>query len=214
MDFTFYIPKHRQRKLSDTEIVIGLQCHDTKVEKCFFDTFYSYFNKHFSEFFFDKDSKQEVFQSAIIKLWTEIENKTIRVIDNHIYRRQKTAQYQVISASLTTFLMAFAKNEFRELLRNSKDDNIDEVLLPVETHMHTIEEDETEEKIRIVDECIQTMSPNCIEIITLFYHQQKSLDEILQIRNEKNSSKDGLKTAKNKCMVTLRQRVNDRLKLA
>lgn len=68
-----------------------------------------------------------------------------------------------------------------------------------------------DDKIRIIDECILSMSPNCIEIITLFYYQKKSLDDIMMIRGEQNSSKDGLKTAKNKCMVTLRKRVDERL---
>ena len=64
-----------------------------------------------------------------------------------------------------------------------------------------------EMKSRIVDECIQLMSPACIDIITQFYYHGKSLDEIMVTRGGKNSSKDGLKTAKNKCMNTLRERV-------
>lgn len=201
--------------MSDAEIIIGLQYHDPKAERYFFDMSYQYFDIHFNQLFFDADSKQEVFQKAIIKLWTEIENKTIRLIDNAVCRRQRSGKYSEMTASLSTFMMAFAKNEFRELLRNRNDDNFDDIAnklseLPDMTD-NTV--DEYDEKIQIIDECILTMSPNCIEIITLFYYQKKSLDEIMELRGEKNSSKDGLKTAKNKCMVTLRKRVNERLNL-
>lgn len=203
----------KPKKLSDTEIITGLQCHNPKVEKCFFDASHQYFDIHFNQLFFDKDSKQEIFQTAIIKLWTEIENKTITIIDGEICRKQKNGSYCVMSATLTTFMMAFAKNEFRELLRNRNDDEFDDIADLSNGSMDIVDEafDENENKIQIIDDCILSMSPNCIEIITMFYYQKKSLDEIMKLRGEHNSSKDGLKTAKNKCMVTLRKRVADRL---
>lgn len=202
-----------KRKLTDIDIIMGLQNHNPKVEKYFFDTTYQYFDNHFSQFFFDADSKQEIFQTALIKLWTEIENKTIRVINDKVYRRQKSGDYCEMSASLTTFMMAFAKNEFRELLRKRTDDNFEDIANSSNGALEPIDDisDETEDKLQIIDECILSMSPNCIQIITLFYYQKKSLDEIMELRGEQNSSKDGLKTAKNKCMVTLRKRVNERL---
>lgn len=204
------IPIKKRGKLSDLEVIEGLQNHNPKVEKHFFNSCNNYFNSHFNQLFFDKDSQQEIFQLAFIKLWTEIENKTITVIDGKVCRKRKLNGYQVMTASLTTFLMAFAKNEFRELLRNCKDDNYEEVFA-VSNDLILVDEDYEEYQIQIIDECIQSMSANCIEIITLFYYQQKTLDEIMLIRKEQNTSKDGLKTAKNKCMVTLRNRVNERL---
>ena len=51
------------------------------------------------------------------------------------------------------------------------------------------------------------MPPRCLEILTLFYVKGKSLDEILEIRKDKNTSKVGLKSAKYKCMNALRERV-------
>lgn len=204
----------KQKKLSDIEIILGLQEHDPKVEKYFFEMSYQYFDSHFNQLFFDADSKNEIFQTAIIKLWTEIEDKKIKVIDNIVYRRQKSGLFSEMSASLCTFMMAFAKNEFRELLRNLKDDNFEDIANKSIGSLDIMDEsyDNTEDKIQIIDECILSMSPNCIEIITMFYYQKKSLDEIMDLRGEQNSSKDGLKTAKNKCMVTLRKRVTDKLK--
>lgn len=209
------ILKIRTKTLSDKDVIIGLQNRNPKVEKYFFDTNYHYFDIHFTQFFFDTDSKHEVFQTAIIKLWTEIENKTIKIINDIVCRRQKSGEYSEMSATLHTFLMAFAKNEFRELLRNRNDDNFEEIANTSNGCADLIEDtsDDDEEKIQIIDECILSMSPNCIEIITMFYYQKKSLDEIMKQRREKNTSKDGLKTAKNKCMVTLRKRVSEKLNL-
>lgn len=205
----------KPKSLSDIDVIIGLQKHDPKVEKYFFDTTYKYFDIHFTQLFFDPDSKQEIFQTAIIKLWTEIENKTIKIIDNMICRRQRSGEYCEMSATINTFMMAFAKNEFRELLRNRNDDNFEDIANSLSKQIDFIDEsdDTSEYQIQIIDECILSMSPNCIEIITMFYYQRKSLDEIMELRGEHNSSKDGLKTAKNKCMVTLRKRVNERLNL-
>ncbi len=210
MAFQLHIPILRRRLLTDAEVVTGLQYHDPKVEKWFFETCHTYFSSHFNQLFFDKDSQEEIFQVAIIKLWTEIENKTIKVVDGQVCRKRKSNDYQIMTASLTTFLMAFAKNEFRELLRDCKDDNFEEIFA-VSGDVVSVEEDNEERRMQIIDECIQSMSSNCIEIITLFYYQQKTLDEIMLLRREQNTSKDGLKTAKNKCMVTLRNRVNERL---
>ena len=110
-----------------------------------------------------------------------------------------------MTCSLTTFLMAFAKNEYRELTRKVKEDSYADVF-EVLGDAYTIgdNEDVEELKNRIVDQCIQQVSPNCIEILTMFYYKDMSLDEILEQRKDKNSSKNGLKTAKNKCMNTLR----------
>lgn len=206
-----HIRRRRFRRFSDIDVINGLQCHDTELEKYFFDTLYRYFEAHFNLLFFDNDSKEEVFQTSIIKLWTEIENKTIKVVDGMVCRKQKAGDYQVMTASLTTFLMTFAKNEFRELLRNHADDRFEDIMMSHDAANIMEDCDEDEKRIQIIDDCIMSMSPNCIEIITLFYYQQKTLDEIMAIRGVKNSSKDGLKTAKNKCMVTLRKRVTDRI---
>lgn len=203
-----------RKQLSDSMIVVGLQEHSKTVERYFFDMLKRYFEAHFNQIFFDQDSKQEIFQSSIIKLWTEIENKTIKDIDGYLFRKDKRGMYQKMTASLTTFFMAFAKNDFRELLRSVKEDNLENLLQNAGDSATTDTDDSIEDnQIQAVDECLLSMSPNCIEIITLFYYKQKTLDEILSLRKDKNTSKDGLKTAKNKCMTTLKNRVNERFQL-
>ena len=201
-----------QRGYTDNEVVEGLQSRNRTVEEWFYKTAKRYFDEHFNEVFFDKDRKQEIFQAAFLKLWMEIDNHRIQLADKTVSRQQANGEYKPLTCTLTTFLMAFAKTEHRELVRSSHEEFLPEVgdttvfaTAPVTVFDH--EEDVELLKNRIVDECISQMPPRCLEILTLFYYEGKSLNEIMNIRQEKNSSKNGLKTAKNKCMNTLRERI-------
>ena len=200
--------RRQQPSYGDAEVVDGLQRHEAKVEEWFYRTARTYFDQHFNEVFFDRDRKQEIFQSAFLKLWTEIDNGTIAVgSDGTVTRRRRSGETLPMTCRLTTFLMAFAKNEYRELVRTDKLDcygEVAETVLPAEQQAMYGDESEEEAKRRIVDDCIQRVSPRCVEILTMFYYEEKSLDEILAARRDKNTSKNGLKTAKNKCMNTLR----------
>lgn len=193
----------------DNDIIAGIQSRNRKVETEFYNSAKRYFDEHFNDVFFDKDKKQEIFQMAFLKLWTEIENGKITVHDNIVCRQQRNGEFLPMTCQLNTFLMTFAKNEYRELVRTNHLDTYADVFENVNTsemNTETIswEEDIETVKNRIIDECIESMSPRCIEVLTLFYYKGMSLDEILEVRQDKNTSKNGLKTAKNKCMNTLR----------
>lgn len=200
----------RKQKYTDVEVVEGIAAHNRVTEEWFYRSAHRYFSDSFNDVFFDKDKKQEIFQTAFLKIWTEIENGKICVRDQQICRQQRNGECKPMTCSLNTFLMTFAKNEYREMVRSNRLDTYDEVFESeaASYQMVTIF-DEAEDidvlKNRIVDDCIQRISPRCAEILTLFYYEGKSLDEILMIRSDKNSSKNGLKSAKNKCMNTLRE---------
>lgn len=199
----------KRNSYSDKEIVSGLQSRDRNMEQWFYEKARRYFNDCFNEIFFDKDRKQEIFQSAFLKMWMEIDNRTIRVVEELVCRRQKDGQVLPMTCSLLTFLITFAKNEYRELVRTCREETVAEVFDGISSvwEEEMADDDIEEWKNRIVDECMQQISPSCLEILTLFYYEGKSLDEILLLRQERNSSKNGLKTAKNKCMNTLRESI-------
>lgn len=203
----------RRQSYDDAEVVRGLRLHSGRMEEWFYRKARKYFNQHFREVFFDQDRKQEIFQSAFLKLWTEIDNGTITAGDDGtVERRQRNGEMVPMTCSLTTFLMAFAKNEYREMVRSNKLDCYAEIYdTPEQAEVQQMYGDENGEEIRnrIVDDCIQRISPRCAEILTMFYDEEKTLDEILAARHETNSSKNGLKTAKNKCMNTLRSLCNE-----
>lgn len=203
-----------RRKMSDTEVVDGLQRQDRRTEEWFYHAAQSYFNAHFNTIFFDKDRKQEIFQTAFMKIWMEIRDKKIQVHGDAMVRQQRNGEYKTMTCSLTTFLIAYARTEYRELVRNTREDYYDELFEDSESMSEVSvafqdEEDIEEQKNRIVDECIQMLPPRCTEVLTLFYYEGRSLDEIMAIRGDKNTSKNGLKSAKNKCMNTLRERITE-----
>lgn len=202
----------KKHDFTDCEVIVGLQQCDSRVEDWFYHNSKSYFNAHFNEVFFDQDRKQEIFQDAFLKIWTEISNKKIDIRVGKVCRQQLSGEYRPMTCSLTTFLMTFAKNEYREMLRDVGRevayDDFTTSAFPEQTMMaFDTEEEEKEMKNRIVDDCIQQTSPRCIEILTLFYYENKSLDEIMELRADKNTSKNGLKSAKNKCMTSLREKI-------
>lgn len=199
---------HIREEYSEQEIVYGLQAKDHKIEKWFFDHCKKYFMDKFNEVFFDDDQREEIFHESFLRLWTQIEDKRISVVDNIVCRINKDGEYRSLKCSLTTFLMAISKNEYREIVRSTKEvyvqeffENADYSVLPT-----TMEEDLDDVRSQLVDDCLQQMSPRCIEILTMFYIQGMSLDEILTARPE-NTSKIGLKSSKYKCMNTLRDKV-------
>jgi len=206
------LDRKKAKGYTDQEAVEALQRRDRKAEEWFYHETQRYFNEHFKEVFFDQDQRQEIFQTAFLKLWTEMQNGRIRVIGDKVCRQQRDGEYREMTCTLTTFLMAFARTEYRELVRSLKEDYYPELHETVSFSQPPAllpEEESPEElKNRIVDECISQLTPRCADILTMFYYQQKTLDEIMELRPE-NQSKNGLKTAKNKCMNTLRERVAD-----
>ena len=201
---------HINRNYSDEEIVTGLQARKRHVEEWFYKHAKTYFLDKFNDVFFDQEQKETIFQESFVRLWTQIEDKKIFVKENRIWRLQRNSFAQPMTCSLNTFLFAIAKNEYRELVRSNKIVFVEDYFDKADNNcieLPQMEEDEKDVKNRIVDECIQMMPPRCLEILTLFYVKGKSLDEILEIRKDKNTSKVGLKSAKYKCMNALRERV-------
>ena len=206
-------PTKTDKPQTDREVVLGLQAHDATVEERFYAAAKRYFVQHYADIFFDKDRKQEVFQDAFLRLWTNIENRQIRATALGLERQQRDGSYAPMTCSLMTFLMAIARNSHREICRSSR-----EVLVPeyyddsVPCYDEAETDDVQEQKARIVDECLQTLPPRCLQILTLFYYEEKSLDDILLVRASQHESKGGLKTAKYKCMQTLRERIELQLR--
>lgn len=198
-------------RYTDQEVIIGLQQRDRGVEEWFYRTAKSYFMTHFNEDFFDRDAREEVFQDAFVKLWTEITDRTMTVRGGKLFRRQRDGVVRPLTCVLTTFLMAIARNEYREKVRDNRlmfvPEYYHEALPDSDAADSWTEEDPTERRERVTAECLKEMSPSCLEILTLFYVKGQSFDEIMETRKGQNVSKEGLKVRKYKCMNTLRERI-------
>ena len=202
----------RMRFLSDFEYVRRIQNGDEHAVECFYGECRKYFMACYRAIFSRENLKEDIFQQSFVRLWSEIETKRIFLSeDERIYRIDRKGNVRVLTCQLKSFLMDIAKNDYRTWLRN------DRLLLEddFESFAHMVEvnsavrpaEMEDDLRDRVVSDCIFELSERCREILTLFYYQGLSLDEIIKVRGEKHVSKNGLKTSKYKCMEALKAKV-------
>lgn len=189
---------------TDIEIVRGLQQKDEAVEISFYTDCFRYFKERQKGIMVCESGFVEgydLFQDAYLVLWNEITSRNIHVRDNSLFRYNKWGVSRKLSVSLKSFLMSIVKNKSYELLREEG--------LYVHESLEALGFDDYEPEISregIVELVVASLPKRCQEILTLFYYEHKSLDEILAIRKE-NVSKDGLKSGKSKCMGQLKERV-------
>lgn len=195
-----------QPELSDKDVIEGLQQNNNAVERSFYQSCQRYFNDRRSGVFDFKggaQDEQDLFQDSFLKLWQEIQTRQIYVRDNYAWRTDRNGNDRKMSASLKTYLLSIAKYKNYELIRE------EEVYVPEQANASGMADEQYEEYTSewIVEMCVNDLPPRCKEILTLFYYENKSLDEILEIRHE-NQSKDGLKSGKSKCMKSLKDKIS------
>ncbi len=196
--------------LTDTEIIEGLQHKNPVVEKSFYLSCQRYFMERRSGVFDYKGGTQgdeDLFQDSFLKLWQEIHAHRIYIRDNYAWRTDRSGNNRKMSASLKTYLMAIAKYKNYELFREEEIYGSE----PANAAERMDEEPDENTSEWIVGQCVNGLPQRCKEILTLFYYEGKTLDEILEIRQE-NQSKDGLKTGKSKCMKTLKEKIIEKFK--
>lgn len=200
--------------ISDSQIVREIQRGNDRVTESFYNDCRRYFMTSYKAVFSRDDIKDDIFQQSFVKLWAEIETKRIFLNgDGGINRTDRRGNIRCLTCNLKTFLIDIAKNDYRDWLRH---DNLD-LEEDFESFAHMVEirsavmPDESSESLQeqIVANCMYDLPPRCKEILTMFYYNNMSLDEIIQARGEKNTSKNGLKTGKYKCMKVLKGKVKE-----
>ena len=194
---------------TEVDYVSGIQAGDVVMERRFYDYCRKYYNETKGGIFGeDNVSHEDFFQDALIQVWSEIQNKRIHVVDGAIYRIQADGKDVRMTAKLRSFIMTIVRNQYLKSKRhlNVDIDNMGKTDVMKVEEMLAYDDADKEVKQQIIDECVNDLPARCKEILTLFYYKNKSLDEILTLRQE-NTSKDGLKTAKSKCMKQLSDRV-------
>lgn len=201
----------RINKLTDADVVVAVQQHNDVVVERFYHQCQNYFLTHAKAMFMDDESLDDIFQESMIHIWREIETKRISVVDGKVCRMTEGVQ-QPMTSSLKTFLMAIAKRKHWEQLRKSQQyaSSSLEVIDTARYADRPSEVSDMELAEQVVADMLLMMTDRCREILTMFYYEDRSLDDILAARTE-NTSKIGLKTSKYKCMNRLRQMVQQKL---
>lgn len=196
---------------SDVAYVEGMYRRDSVMERALYNHCKQYFDESYRAVFFVGDEyKMEIFQEAFIKLWENIERRKIYV-ENGVLKGKDGKPFV---STLTTYFMGIAKLKYKEWVRGNhivpnieneerklkaKDEKIYKEMLYDEGENAMLE---------IISDCISHMSERCTQILTLFYYNEKSLDDIMA-ELPTFTSKNALKTEKYKCMENLRKSALD-----
>jgi RNA polymerase sigma factor (sigma-70 family) len=126
-----------------------------------------------------EDEAKDIFQEALIVFWQ-------KVISGNL----------VLSSKISTYLYSVCQNLWRkELERKSK--------LTDEEHDDRVEEsdEDKKERVSIINECLDQLGDTCKKILTYYYFDNLSMNDIADIMNFANS--DTAKTKKYKCKKEL-----------
>lgn len=193
------------RDYSDAEYVEGLMRRDPVIGRALDTQLKKYFDMNCKSVFFvdlTLDDKKDIFQESFLAFWENIEAGKLYVENGQLFGKGGNP----FKSKLTTYFMSIAKFKYYEWVRkNSQKANVDmedaglkELLL----EMYLEEEpDESEIKLAIISDCLSHMQEHCRQILTLFYYELKTLDEILKQLHYIN--KDSLKNAKCRCVNSL-----------
>lgn len=189
----------------EAQFVQRIRSGERKAEQEFFDYCYDYcMRAQGGDSFFSQDQ----FQDALIQIWTEIQDGRIFLQDGKIWRQPKSkgAVAAPMSCTLRSFIIDICKKQATKESRNP--------IVVVKTFIRDVtyddfesfEREEKEEKLRIVHASIEEMSDHCRDILTLYYVDGLTLEQIM-LKRDAHTSKDGLKTSKSKCLQRLRDLV-------
>lgn len=201
----------RRKSYTDIQIVDAYQNGDKKIQQFWYDKCRSQFGKGTSNYGgltdYDRD---DLFQDSFIILWEKMESHQIYLLNGTVHVKSKKGDS--IIPDMLGYFMRIVKNKYLEMFHGGKyvipinevvtssDDNFFEELY--------WDEDPDVEKDRIVSQCLLSLPKSCLEILTMFYYEKKSLEQILEERPE-NNSYDGLKSRKSKCMTNLKKRITE-----
>ena len=194
---------------SDVALVEGMSRHDHRAERAMHFHCKKYFDENYSSVFIAaNEDRQDIFQEAFITLWQNILKKKIYVEDGVLLGKEGEA----LNGKLTTYFMRIAKLKYLEWVRKIPFvPYTNEEMMALEKMYKDLLFDDVfdggEVKYRIIEECISHMSERCRQILTMFYYERKTLDQIMEELTT-FMSKDALKTAKYKCMQTLHDSAN------
>lgn len=198
-------------RYTDVQIVTAYQTGNKKVQQYWYDACRQQFMKGTSNYGALSDyERDDLFQNSFILLWEKMESGQIHIASDELWVITREGEKRI--EKLMAYFMKIVKNKYLEHLRSGK------WVVPMNPEISYSgneimddpywDEDPEVEKDRIVSQCLLSLPKSCLEILTKFYYEKKSLEEILAERPE-NSSYDGLKSRKSKCMTNLKTRIKE-----
>lgn len=192
---------------SDVAYVEGIYRRDPVMERALHYHCKQYFDEKYRGVFFVGDEhKREIFHESFVTLWEKIEKRKIYV-ENGVLKGKDGAPF---NGKLTTYFMSIAKLKFMEWGRDhhigqdSDDEEKKRKAKDAEIYKEVLYDEDDNTMFEIISDCISHMSTRCNQILTMFYYEEKTLDDIM-VELRTFESKNALKTRKYKCMEELRK---------
>lgn len=201
----------KAKTYSDVAYVEGVASKEKRKSEQACRALYNHCKRYFDEnyrgvFFVGNEHKDEIFQEAFVTFWEIIIKKKIYVEDGVL----KGKGGETFSGKLTTFFMSIARLKYLEWTRHNMRGPITSVEeqrrreQEMELFKDILYDEENGIMIEIIAECISHMSERCNQILTMFYYEEKTLDDIM-VELRTFESKNALKTRKYKCLEELRK---------
>lgn len=201
----------RRKKFSDVQVVKAYQTVDKVIQRLWYEKCRAQFDKGTSNYggltVYDLD---DLFQDSFIILWRKMESFQLYTLGDTVH--VITKEEDKVVPDILGYFMRIVKNKYLEMFHSGK------YVLPLNETITSSSDDyyevlywdsdPEEEKLRIVSRCLLSLPKSCLEILTKFYYEKKSLEQILAERPE-NNSYDGLKSRKSKCMTNLKKRITE-----
>ncbi|MGN0188253.1 MAG: RNA polymerase sigma factor [Candidatus Cryptobacteroides sp.] len=193
------------KRTDDSFFVRKVRDKDETYERKFYEHCRSSFKRMSGtmSFYGPKDS-DDIFQDAFLVVWTEIQNGKIFAEDGKVFRMNEKGESSEMRCSLATFVNDIARNLWAKSNRHDGPGKVSDITKAIAIFAeNNTDAYEREVRMRVVEECVSSLSKRCVEILTMFYFKKMSMEEIVFARKE-NVSANGVKTSKNKCMNKLK----------
>lgn len=150
----------------------------------------------------------DLFHESFETLWFNIERGVV-FLDGSEVKVKSANGIHALTGLTGPYFLGIVRNKYHEFGRERNLDLplLDDTLVegdPADALPDS--EDLDALKDSIIMSCLHSLPKSCVEILTKFYHESKSLADILAERPQ-NSTYNGLKTRKSKCLAALRLKI-------
>ncbi len=164
--------------ISDEEILVRIRQGDEKVVDHLYKKHYKMMVNHIMKNSGTEDEAKDIYQEAIVVVW------------------QKAASGNLtLTSKISTYLFSICQNLWRkELERKSRLSN-------EESDAAESVDDDLKERTAIMNQCIMELGETCRKILTYYYFEDMSMNDIAELMGFANA--DTAKTKKYKCKLEL-----------
>ena len=198
------------REYSDVKCVEGIRSGREDVQRRFYFRCYESFRRNSARYDIPEDERKDLFQDSFVILWDKIADGQIYTEGNKVYAVKRDGPAEV--PDLVGYFMRIVKNLYLETLR-SKGRILEISDEPDDCDDLWWSDDSEVMRNMLTKQAVILLPHRCREILTMFYYQGMTLDEIMEERSA-NRSYNGVKTAKSKCLDILKVRLLNRFEEA